>query len=90
MWQFQNQMIRLYNRKDKATLVLSVVNTGNKFSCFAVETAGNNAQSVLESHGHHIVGHRNELAQALLMGEGFAKSWLRGDKKIEDCKCEEF
>jgi hypothetical protein len=82
-------MVRLYEKKDGSKLILSVVNTGSKFSCFAVETPGVDAATVLENHGHHTVGVEKELSATLVMGEEYAKKWLRGEANIDECPCED-
>ena len=46
-------------------------------------------RAILDDHGHRLIGEFANGPAAQRASEGFAKKWLRGHVRIEDCACEE-
>lgn len=87
-WVYATQLCRLYRRDGLSLLVGVTTIDGSSYSCYALETAGEDARSIFDKHAHVIIGTRKDLTKAIVLCEDYAKKWKRKKRTAKQCECD--
>lgn len=86
-WAFQAGLTGVLEASGK-TLALQIIGTGKRWAVIAIETAGTDATSILDSHAHKVLGDFSSIPEAIGVSEAYALKWSAGER-LEECACED-